>query len=593
MAREPGDKLIPKLIPVIRDTVIATKKGLAHHEKEVRRQATQEIIDRMGREVSSLYRPLIEHALENAGDNIHPVIKDHVEKIASGDNQWEALLGGAQMAFAGGIGGALDNLLAPLLYASNRIQPNLVPDPQSAAQAAVAGIIDFDSASNAMADQGYGQQVQNILYQLAVRTPDPITLQQLVLRGFISESDAEGWLHRSAIPQQLRGPIMRLREQLLSPADLALAVLRGNMDKGDAQSIAAKQGVNAGDFDVLIGNTGEPPGVSDMLAMYRRGIIDEQRLRHGILQSRVRNEWIPAIEAMRFQPMTTADAIDANVQNHISDQQARAIALENGLREQDYGPLRQTAGEPLSKTEMLRLHRMGKTTVEEVKQALRESRLKDKYIDHALELTTEIPPLFTTRAMLASGSITDAQAAELLKEGGYQDFVIKAVIQTAHKTKTAKTRDLTEGMLSALYLEQAITAQQFRDQLKHLGYSDAEAAQIQQIDDWRISKTARDSAVAHLHAAFVAHKISQKEAEDGLHQLLVPATMVERLINDWLLERRSAVRLLTPGQIIAAWRLKLIETATALGKLVNLGYSGPDAGLLLEIANKGPVPPGR
>lgn len=587
MTRQAGAKLAPVIARAVSDAVIYTKTRLASHEKEVRRRATQEVIDGLGRGIADFYRPVVDKLLDQDSGTLSPELRQIMEAAKSGEHQEQAIAGLLLGPVAGAIGTLLNNELVDVVYPIVRQNPNLHNPVDAQAQAAARGIRSYGSAAGLAADQGTPGNQFDDLYQLSQLPPDLATLLLARNRNVLDPGEVQFWLKRAGYHENVIAPLMRLHEQPLSPADAALAVLRTNITHGDGVRAAAMSGVSADDFETLIGNTGEPPGVSDMLAMYRRDIIDKARLEHGILQSRVRNEWIPSIEAMRFQPMTTADAIDATVQNHIDEGTAKRIAEQNGLLPEHFEPLRQTAGEPLSKTEMLRLHRMGKVTTEEVKQALRESRLKNKYIDHALELTVQIPPIFTIRGMIASGAITDAQARELLKEDGYQDFVIEAVLKAAHKTKTTKTRDLTESMIAALYREHAISAGEFRSRLEKLGYSAEEATDIQTIYDEAAAKAERDNAVAHLRTAFEGYKISETDVQHRLNELLVPAPMVEKLLHDWKLARVAAVRHLTPAQVIAAWRLKLFTQPETLTRLQNLGYSDTDARIMLEIANKG------
>jgi hypothetical protein len=264
----------------------------------------------------------------------------------------------------------------------------------------------------------------------------------------------------------------------------------------------------------------------------------------------------------------------------------------NGLRPEDFQPLADTYGEPLSKQEVLRLHRMGKMTADEVRQALRESRLKNKYIEHALELGAVVPPITIVKSMLTSGAIDDTQARKYISELGYDDRVVTALLKDARKTKVQKQHDLSQSMLVGLYEEKHITGDQLIQRLQHLGYSQDESREIRTLVDDRIVAADRASAVSHVRALFLGHKITDADAQNKLHALLISADAVEKLITDWRLERVAVVRQLTPAQIIAAWKLDLIDAAQALGRLVNLGYSGPDAGLLLEIANKGPLPAG-
>lgn len=589
MTRDIGDKLGPKLSRLIADTVIATKKGLLPTEHKIRVKAIQDTIDRMGREFAAFHRPVLGQVLESP--DLSQETRDMLTSAASGEHQWQAVAGFALST--SGVGASLssviNNDIAPTVRSIIARSPGQIPDAATIATMIARNIIGEGGGRRNIAEAGFDDYWATALIKAGQSVPPPDAVYQMLNRKIIGVAEAQDLIGRNGIPPSLVNPVLSLNEQILAPPDAALAVLRGNITHEEGIKAAHAAGVSAADFETLIGNTGEPPGVMDLLSAFRRGFIDEQELRHGILQSRVRNEWIPTILKMRFQPMTTADAIDATVQNHLSEAEARHIAEQNGLEPSAFDPLRLTAGEPLNKTEMLRLHRMGKATTAEVKQALRESRLKDKYIDHALELTVNIPPLFAIRQMLTAGAINDAEAARLLAEDGYQESVIKAIIKSAKKTKTTKVRTVTEGMLSELYQEQAISAQQFIEHLKVIGYSHAEAEEIKEVDDWRIAKVNRDHAIGRIRAAYTGRKITEQVASAELDALQIPASMRDKLFADWDIEIRSSVRLLSEAQIVAAWFIQLFTNDEAIAKLEHLGYSAADARTLLEIRNKGPL----
>jgi len=550
----------------------------------------QEIIDRMGEEMAEVSRPIMQRMLatQTLPDDMHEMLT----KAASGKHQWQStvltVLGmtGATSA----LGTIISNEAYPVTRGLIADNPHLVPAPPDLADLVARGLHDESDAQFNAAGQGFNADWFGAMIQATASYPGVSDIQELYRRGQLPRDEAIGLMVIQKVPLPLAELVLGLSSQLISPADAALAVLRGNMSLEDGNAIAAENGLDGDQFQVLIGNTGEPPGVMDMLAMNRRGIIDQQQLVRGILQSRLRDEWVPAIEAYGHSPMPTADAIDALVQNHLTDAEARAIADQNGLLPDQFDALVASAGEPLSKTEMLTLYKRKEVTADQVKQALRESRLKDKYVDQAMLLATTIPPLFEIKTMLTSGSITDALATTLLADDGYQPDVIKAILASAHKTKTVKVKTITEGMLSELYQERAITAVQFTTALVDMGYTKAEAAEIQQVDDWRIAKANRDAAISHIRSVYVGHKIDSALAQSQLDALLVPSDMRDKLMNDWAIEIQSAVKILTEAQIVDARFLGLIDTKTAVIKLMNLGYSGDDAGLLLEIKFKGPVP---
>jgi hypothetical protein len=589
MTREVGDKLLPKLIPILRDTIVSTKKDLASHERSVRKNATQDVIDAMGTEIADLFRPYMEQIITEAAGTVSPELLAHLKDAASGEHQAKAIGGLLMGPISGALGTLISNEIAPIVYKLVQANPNLDVDPGTAANMAAQGIVTYSNGETAAAQQGFNRDIWSALYQVAQSAPDPTTIWQLLNRGTLAFHEAQRWMHKNGYDPTVIQPIIDLRRQLLSPADLALAVLRQNISHDEGVTIAAENGIDAADFEVLIGNTGEPPGVIDMLTMFRRHIIDEPTLTKGILESRLRNEWIPAIIKYRYSPMSTADAVNAAVQNHLTDTEAASIADQNGLVPGAYDTLRLTAGEPLSLTELLRLWKRGDVSVDIVKQGMRESRLKDKYIDDALKLAIQIPPYFAIEAMLKTGVIPDSLATQWLTDDGYQADAIKAIISASHKAKTVKAKDLSEGMYSTLYLEQAISADDFRAGLKQLGYSQSESDLIIKLDDWRIALAQRNNAIGHVRSAYVGHKISKQDASNRLDALKIPSAMRDKVLADWDLERASAVRLLTPAQVAAAWKLTLITESEAFAYLGKLGYSGSDAILLLEIANKGPL----
>src|SRR5581483_2164328 len=226
----------------------------------------------------------------------------------------------------------------------------------------------------------------------------------------------------------------------ISAADAALALLRGNLSHDEALSIAREAGVTETDFNTLVNNTGEPLGLMQLLEARRRGFIDDGRLVTGILQSRVRNEWVDVAKKLAYSPITVADAVNANVQGHITDQQGNDIANQNGLEPGWFDTLVATAGEPLSRTEMEELFNRGLVTQQQVKQALLESRLKNKYTDLAFALHTKLLPIRNLSEAVEFGTLTLAQGvAEAMKQG-YSQQDATALIQAASARKLQSFR---------------------------------------------------------------------------------------------------------------------------------------------------------
>jgi hypothetical protein len=683
-SRKPGDKLLPKITAAVVQAVIATKKGLTGHQHELGTQIGQTLINRMGAELAEHYRPFLEGALAEATDKMAPEMRKFLQDTAAGDDQWKAFAGTLFGVSQSILSQAISNAIAPLSYKIMGAEPNLVPTPDILAQLFATGLIDSATALEGAHWQGQQESWYLSVMDLAKQVPGPEQIFDLINRGLLPETDGNYWLHRNAIPQELRSLVLELRRPLLTVADASLAVLRGDLTEAEGRKIANQNGFTDGQFATLIANTGEPPGAQELSEALRRKFIDRATFARGIRQSRVRDEWIPTLEKLRYSPLNTADAvnahvegyipeeevadiadqnglepgqykilvkaagdplsytdmmrlwryqkateadvraalkrgrlkdnyidfalalkdapmsvadaIEASIQGHLPEEEARDIAAMNGLRPQDFLPLLQTAGSPASRTEMIQLWRRGKVTEDQVKTALRESRLKDKYIDTVLELKTQLPALYEIRALLADGSLTAEQGTELMLAEGYQPHIVAAIVKGAVNGTIANTKLLHESMYADLYKEGAITPEEFQAELKTLGYTKAGGELIQAVYDNEAAISARNAVISKVRAAYIAGKVTEQQAKDTLNEIGLIAGMVERLIDDWDLERDTNIRLLTAAQVVDAWHLGLFDpgnnadnTQAALGYLETLGYSGPDAVTLLEIKIKGPL----
>jgi len=585
-----GHKLGPKLVDLAVAATIATRRALAPHEARVTAAALQQVIDRAGHEVGDLYRPLVAEAL--ASGKMHPKVHAAVEAATSGTHQWQALIGlsGLGGAISSPIGAAIGAAAAPFLQETMRAFPYLIPPPDQLAVMTVKGIIGEGFAADQAKAQGYDTQWFDRMVQLARQMPDAASVFDLANRGIITSDMIDYVFRLSGIPPELAGPLKQLRFTVLSPADCALAVLRGTMTHALGARTALSSGVTADDFRVLMDNTGEPLGLDQLLEANRRGFIDTERLKTGILQSRVRDEWIPTAVQLAYSPMSTADAIDAVVQGHLSEADAARIAHQNGLEPSAFAPMLETAGEPLSRTEMEDLLNRGEVTQAQVTQALKESRLKPKYTDLAVKLHVRLPPERTVVSMITKGVVTRDQGLKLLMDLGYTAQVAGWLYAEGTATKSAGTHHIARGQVVTLYEGGAIDGKTATAWLIQLGDSDADAGWQLQIADLTHEMRLHAQAVAVVRARYVARHITATQAAAALDDLDVSSAAKTRYLALWAIEAQLVTRTLTEAQVVKAQKLDLwgdTDTVTgisptALARLTAMGYTTDDALLLAQ-----------
>lgn len=581
-ATEIGNKLGPRLVELISQTVASTKHKLLYTDTQARIISSQTIIDRAGHEIADLYRPVMEEMIKDR--DLPPYLREYLTKVLSGTHQWHAI--GGLLFQASGAPSALSvmlsNFLAPGVRFAVAKDPQLLPSNETLAQLTARGIRGISDVYDFSAGQGYSSDLVDNLVEASKAYPDVSTLLELLRRGHISDTDARLALTRNGVPDNWHAALLGLENSLISPADLADMVVRGIMPQQDAANVAIQFGYSPSDFDLIVQDTGEPLALMQLLEAYRRGFIDESTLEHGIKQSRTRDEWIPVAKQLRFSPMSVADAVNAVVQNHMTQADAETIAEQNGLEPGALDTLVQTAGEPLSRTECEELYNRGLMTEAEVIQALRESRLKDKYLDFAFELHTKVPPIYTIQHAVRYGGVTIEYAIQSAMAQGYSQTDAELIVNSSQGEKLQTAKDKTISAIESMIENNLIPESDAQTLITSMGYSDTEAGFILQTADFRRQAKAVTAVVNAVKSKYLSHHIDRNGASGLLDAAGIPAAQRDYNLALWDIELQANVRQLTPAQVVKAFKLNLIDQQSATDRLVFLGYSPDDADLLLQ-----------
>jgi hypothetical protein len=577
-----GIKLGNRISSIVSTTIIATHQRLIHTKHKLAMLIFSDISDVISEEVHTTLGPILRQLHDDtpAGSSAHPLVKF----MATNHGQFQALAGtaaGATGLFSS-IAQIVNNELSPSVRGALATNPHLLPDPGTLAELAAHGLAQQGDVMQSIAEQGINTGWGNALIELNKQYPDAGTMLDMVRRGFIGRDTFLEWSLRNGVPVAVSESWVKLVDVPLTPADAALALLRGNISEAEAIAAAAAWGVTEQDFTVLVNNTGEPLGLEQLLEARRRGFINDERLTRGILQSRVRNEWIDVAKAIAFSPMSTADAVQASVQNHITQAQASAIASQNGLEPGSFDTLYQTAGEPLSRTEMEQLYNRGLATREDVLQALRESRLKDKYGEQAFELHTRlIPPTELARAVLY-GTMTHEKAVAQAMTYGYSEADAATLVSSAVNQKLETQRMGVVRAVEQLYENNAMTHETATAIIGEMGFEPSEATFIIQAAEFKRQEKVIATAISAVRSKYIAHHINQGAASASLDAIGIPHQQRDFMLSMWRIEHDANVKLLTPSQIIKGGTIGIFTAEQVLERLMNLGYTQVDAQALID-----------
>lgn len=464
-----------------------------------------------------------------------------------------------------------------------------------AIDAALRGWITEERARKIADQNGVLPEQVQILIDNAGNPPSNEQLLELHRRGFITtellrKGIREGRTRDEWIPQ-----IEELAFEPLGIADSVDAWLRGHMTREQVLKHLTDNGLLAADHEFALSNAGNPLGLEQLLEAYRRRFIDRDRFITGFRESRYRDEWADTALELRHSPMSTADAVEASVQNWITKDRAKSIAEENGLLPADFDPLWLTAGEPLSRTELNQLYNRGLVGLPEFRQALRESRLKDRYIDQAIQLHVRQPQVFEVIRGITDGLIGARRGQELLEEQGYTAEVSAMLIGIGEATSTGGHKQLLAAQIQTLYSDRIIDRDCAWELLHQLHYSDPSATVLIELADFNRQHKILASGVAAIRSHYLTYRITDLEAQADLIALKLPPATVELYLEVWKLDRLAHPKQLTEAQLVKAARMNLLKPQDNLtadqwtaanqlegcNRLVQLGYSPDDAQLLL------------
>jgi hypothetical protein len=576
-----GAKLGPRIAMLVSQAIIYTHARLVGLKHKVAMLIFHAISDEISEEVDITLGPILQK-LHDATPEDHPLYPA-VHFLHTATGQLKAMAGtGLQISgLLGAISTIINNELAPSVYGIVSTNPHLLPDPSTVMQMAAASLIPPNEAIAAAAAQGFDAGWANNMLTLTKTWPDVSTALELLRRSVITADTFALWAGLNGVDEAIVGLLITLQTNPISAADAALAVLRGNITQAQADQIATENGITADSFQILINNTGEPPGLQQLLEAYRRGFIDKATLEQGIRDSRYRDQWIPMLEQLRYEPMTTADAVNATVQDQLDLPTAEKYADQNGLQPGDFQILLNTAGEPLARTELEQLFNRGLIDQATVEQGLRESRLKNKYVADAFRLHEKVLPVNTLQRALRYGGVTHADAIRIAMESGYSETDATTVVNSGSLERTQVYKDRVVESIIGMYEDNLMLESDALSMIQGLGYTSDETSFIIKASEFKRTAHITEQVVSAIHSKYVAHHIDETTASGFLDAVGVPSAQRDQLIALWKIQTEAYTRTLTEAQVIKALTNQLITSDDATARLEAMGYNSVDAGLLI------------
>jgi hypothetical protein len=402
-----------------------------------------------------------------------------------------------------------------------------------------------------------------------------------------------------------------LKHELLEPGALATAIHRGIIAGGgllirepplgegnvphvpqsdlDPLHEAAGHGITPERLRVLVGNTGLPLSLGQMLELLNRHVVTEDDVRRSVAQSNVRNEYMDVALELRRRLLTPSQYVEARLRGWIDDAAMHAGAAMTGMTSEDADLLAKLSGRPLSWRQVfIGLRRGGRydgptgDIDPAFLKALQESNVRPEWYDLAWSQRFTYPSAFVLRGMATAGDLTAAEVETILLYQGWEpELARKVTARWAGSTEGAGKAE-TKAELADEFEGGYLTEQEYRHGLGLLGYTGTVQDLLVSLGNARRIKRWREKVIDAIGAAYLAFKIDDATASSELAEVSVTGEAASLLIALWGKQRRDTIRSLTPAEVKKAYKKGLIDRATATEALEHLHYTPADAATLLD-----------
>lgn len=579
-----GGRMTEKITEQVVRAKLSAAERLVPHTVRAAMGIQEEFFRLTGSEVKATVGPIWRMFADDP--NSPEWLRKTGEFVGRGHGQWQTLLAGTATGAAMGAGvlSWITNQMAPVIGPSIAYNPNIWLAPAEAAAVSVRGIWDRRKMALEAAYSGIDDERFEMLRALNTTVLGPSEIVELYRRGEMDHAFALRMLTRVGFDGDHAKRLLTLSRIHVSLADAGQMWNRSIVTTAELEEIGRVNGYTKADAHRFAELGGEPPPLELLYSAFRRGFIDSDRLRRGVVQGPIRNEWFDVLQRMQYRSMTPEQAASAVTQGHMGIGRGRQIAQEYGLNDDDFSIIVETAGRPPGVEFAAEAWLRGFVTDAEYDAMFLESAIKNQYLPVLRKMRTRLVPQETARSLLAKGVASVEWTTDVLHKHGFSTEDTEKLIAAATVEKTTKTRDLSLSAVRELYAEQEITAEDATAMLVNLGYDEIEAAWELDLADLARIRTYRNAVISRVRAGFVKGLLTEADATTTLDGLQVPSARRDDLIVLWQIERETVTRDLTPAQIVAAAKKTLMTVATALSRLVGQGYDQGDASILLKVA---------
>lgn len=398
-------------------------------------------------------------------------------------------------------------LMAPLIddltravYKTNQSVPLT---PPQLADMVVRNFIDKAGGADYASQSGVaGEDFQRMVYA-AGDAPGPTQLVEALRRQIIPRDGTGGdavsfqqGIAEGRLADKWTSMMEQLGEIPLGVADAVDAVVEGQIDQAAGAAEAFKSGVSADNFQILVNTRGNPPSVTELLELHRRGLIplegvgpDQTTVQQGIYEGATKDKWWQLLSQLGQYippPRTIVAMVRAGA---LTDQQAQQYLADAGLAPDlaqayitEAHSTRSSAAHAITASEISQLFAdqlISQTEAEGMLETLGYSATDAAAIMQLAQYNVSRSQLNSAinriRSLYVARKITRGVAQSSLSDLHVAQAQVTALLDLWDVDQAATVRVLSEAQVAGAYYYSIIDQQTAMTQLEAMGYTPHDA----------------------------------------------------------------------------------------------------------------------
>jgi hypothetical protein len=360
---------------------------------------------------------------------------------------------------------------------------------------------------------------------------------------------------------------------LLSVPDLAAGVAKDLLTLQEAEVDAAGQGIRPDRFQTQVALAATVWSSADILDLVNRGLMTEA---HGLASMRragIADDAAQDLMQLRHQLVTVADLADMQVRGVITAEQGRGLAALVGYTPEQYDRYALITGSPPDLQSLFLAWRRGIITEADVDRGIRQSRLRDEWINAAKDLRWVPLDFSEVVAGVVQNHIAPADAYKMAEEVGLKPGLFDiAVANHGNPPSPGEAVDwFNRGLIDRATFDQIFREGHTKDKyipaFFNARFRKLTMAEIRLL--YRDGAFTRDEAIAHLQT------LGFDAADAG--SIVVGASAL----------KTAKARELTITQVTSLLTDQLITSDQATSLLTAMGWSDQEATWILDLADLG------